>query len=200
MKFNHLILVRRKSKHRGLRAAPRKEHWPWYHSPRAASGQGMHIRKVLCNQAHRKEIAPQALHLPWNFPLLYMVGGRVSGKVNGPEGGKKNACSPEHNEQDLKLWKNSNKTPELHPVLLRNSGSLCRRVSYSVTQCECNILGNSKGPNLRRAKWSRKKNRILRVTTTGACDRKWFQKKFRQLKSRKYVWHRKKWKLKLFFK
>lgn len=153
------------------------------------------MRKALCNQAHRREIAPQALSaLHWcSFPWLHMVCGQVSGKVSGPEGGKQNVCSPEHNEQDLKLWKNSNnKTLELHPVLLPNGGSLCRRFSYSVTQCECNVLGNLKGPNLRRAKWLRKKNRILSVTTTGAYDRKWFQKKFRQLKNRKYGLHRKK--------
>lgn len=43
---------------------------------------------------------------------------------------------------------------EVAPNSTLNGSSLC---SYSVTQCKCNVLGNLKGPNLRKANgWERK--------------------------------------------
>lgn len=99
-------------------ATVRTNEGPDHHTtgPEPPPGQGTCMKKAVCNRAHGREGTPQALPLPAiEFPLLCMFYGRGSGKGSGPGGGKKNAWSPEHNEQNLKLWKDNIKNTLVSP-------------------------------------------------------------------------------------
>lgn len=154
MKFNYLIhqwgnlsrenvsYLHEVTQRPRLSPDPRQEHWPLHHRPRAALGQGICSRKTVCNQAHKRKLTPQALLFQvMEFSFAVHVYWESRWGSEWTQGRKTNAWSPEHNEQNLKLWKKTilpKGKSRIHPSLLSHGGSLWMRRSYSATWGERN--------------------------------------------------------------